>query len=591
MFEPIGTDGASRSSDAPEVSTRLRNNLLPHRQLALIDYMEPSLSTLSEAVSTSVDANHGEIFTKRWVVELILDLVGYTADRDLGDLVALEPACGTGAFLVPMVERLSASLRAHDRDPGDALSAIRAHDLLPANVNAARANVFEALVRDGRSQATAIELAQSWITQADFLLHEQDEGSADVVVGNPPYIRLEEIPEARSNAYRAACRTMGGRADIFVGFFEVGLRALRPGGVLGYICADRWMRNAYGKDLRSLVSSHYAVDASLVMHDVDAFDEQVSAYPAITVLRAGKQGRALIADTTRDFTEATADDLVGWISAGDEEPLHRPGLSAAWLPHWFETAAGWPTGSPDRLALVADIEDRFPLLEETGAKVGIGLASGADQVYVTKDATTAEPERMLPMVMREDLKSGSVSWSGHYLVNPWSPEGLVDLAGWPKLRSYFQRNLPSLLQRNVAKKNPGREHRTIDRVIEGLSQRPKLLLADMSDRIWPVLERGNYYPHHNLYWIHENGGDWDLEVLGGLLLSDVAELFISTYCVRMRGGTLRFQAQYLRRIRLPRFCDINPQDRVSLRDAFLRRDTVAATNVALRLYGVEAIPA
>ncbi len=210
---------------------------------------------------------------------------------------------------------------------------------------------------------------------------------------------------------------------------------------------------------------------------------------------------------------------------------------------------------------------------------------------MTKDKTVAEPKRMLPMVMREDLKSGSVAWSGHYLVNPWSPEGLVDLAKWPKLRSDYEANLPALLQRNVARKNPGREHRTIDRVIEGLCQRRKLLLADMSDRIRPVLEPGKYYPHHNLYWIHEDGGDWDLEVLGGLLLSDVAELFISTYCVRMRGGTLRFQAQYLRRIRLPRFCDINEKDRVSLRDAFLRRDTVAATNVALRIYGVEAIPA
>ncbi len=252
---------------------------------------------------SSIDGNHGEIFTKRWVVELILDLVGYTADRDLCSLVALEPACGRGAFLIPMVERLSASLRTHNRKPREAFAAIRAHDLLLENVSAARVHVVETLVLDGWTRAIAIDSAQNWITQADFLLHEQDEHSADFVVGNPPYIRLEEIPEARSNAYRAACQTMGGRADIFVGFFEIGLRALRQGGTLGYICADRWMRNAYGKDLRALVSSQYAVDASLVMHDVDAFDEQVSAYPAITVLRAGGQGRALIADTTREFSE------------------------------------------------------------------------------------------------------------------------------------------------------------------------------------------------------------------------------------------------------------------------------------------------
>jgi len=557
----------------------------PTVQLSLIGRSELPLTDEIDATQ-----NHGEVFTRRWIVELILDLVGYTPDKDLATLVALEPACGSGAFLVPMVERLSDSLRAHGRTLSEAKRAIRAHDLLPANVEGARTAVVEALVAAGWTRSTSTEIAAGWVTQADFLLHEQDAHSADVVVGNPPYVRLEEIPEARSNAYREACTTMGGRADIFVGFYEIGLRALRDGGRLGYICADRWMRNAYGKDLRALVAAHYAVDAAIVMHDVDAFEEQVSAYPAITVLRAGTQGPALIADTTSAFDEHTAAQLVKWFQAGDTEPLHRDGLAAAWLPRWFTTHAGWPTGSPDRLALVAELEERFPLIEDTGCKIGIGLASGADSVYVTKDAEAAEPERMLKMVMRRDLRDGSVAYSGHYLVNPWSKEGLVDLDEWPRLQAYFTRHWDALAGRNVGKRNPGREHRTIDRVIEGLAERPKLLLADMSDRIWPVLDRGEHYPHHNLYWIHEGDSDWDLEVLGGLLLSDIAELFISTYCVRMRGGTLRFQAQYLRRIRLPRFAHIGEEDRASLRAAFSSRDSAAATAVALRLYGVEALP-
>jgi len=195
------------------------------------------------------------------------------------------------------------------------------------------------------------------------------------------------------------------------------------------------MRNAYGKDLRQLVASQYAVDAAIVMHDVDAFEEPVSAYPAVTILRAGEQGPALIADTTKDFNEHTATNLVNWFQSGDTQPLRRTGLSAAWLPHWFTTAAGWPTGSPDSLALVAALEERFPLIENVGCKVGIGLASGADQVYVVKDATVAEPDRMLPLVMRRDLRNGSVDYSGHYLVNPWTKDGLADLDDYPKLKA------------------------------------------------------------------------------------------------------------------------------------------------------------
>ena len=63
--------------------------------------------------SIDEQGEHGEVFTRRWIVELILDLSGFTADRDLAGLVALEPSCGSGAFLVPMTERLIDSCRRH----------------------------------------------------------------------------------------------------------------------------------------------------------------------------------------------------------------------------------------------------------------------------------------------------------------------------------------------------------------------------------------------------------------------------------------------------------------------------------------------
>ncbi|GLY95688.1 N-6 DNA methylase [Actinoplanes sp. NBRC 103695] len=584
MFEQ---DNTALSTTQPQTRTPYTRSARNQRQLVLFNNTE---SPLSHAPSHDPSDNHGEVFTRRWVVDLILDLVGYDPHRDLANLVAIEPACGHGAFLIPMVERLVQSCALHQKPISAASGAIRACDLLAANVSAARTAVEDLLMRNGVEPETADKLTHEWIFQDDFLLGKRNEIAADFVIGNPPYIRLEDIPEARSNAYRKACPTMGGRADIFIGFYERGLETLRDGGHLGFICADRWMRNAYGKALRSLVASDYSVEAAITMHDVDAFETQVSAYPAITVIRAGTQGPAVIADTTADFTEASAADLREWYQRGRGGALHSTGISAAWLSHWFTTQAGWPTGSPDRLALVADLEERFPLLEETGAKVGIGLASGADQIYVTKDSSVAEEERLLPMVVRSDLSSGRINWSEHYLVNPWSSTGLVDLDEWPRLAGYFRRHWQTLSDRNVGRRSPGREHRTIDRVIEGLRLRRKILLPDMSQRIWPVMDEGQYYPHHNLYWIHEGESDWNLDVLAGLLLSDVAELFISTYCVRMRGGTLRFQAQYLRRIRVPRFADIDEAAREELKDAFRKRDVNAATKVALRLYGVAEIP-
>jgi adenine-specific DNA-methyltransferase len=76
-------------------------------------------------------------------------------------------------------------------------------------------------------------------------------------------------------------------------------------------------------------------------------------------------------------------------------------------------------------------------------------------------------------------------------------------------------------------------------------------------------------------------------VLGGLLLSRVAQLFIEAYAVRMRGNYLRFQAQYLRRIRVPQAGEVGKRDARALRTAFRKRDVDRATAVAERLYGVE----
>ena len=89
---------------------------------------------------------------------------------------------------------------------------------------------------------------------------------------------------------------MQGRADIYVGFFERGLQLLRPQGRLGFICADRWMHNQYGAQLRKLISSSFAVESVVTMHDVDAFEQDVSAYPAITVIRSDRQGCVSVAE-------------------------------------------------------------------------------------------------------------------------------------------------------------------------------------------------------------------------------------------------------------------------------------------------------
>jgi hypothetical protein len=181
---------------------------------------------------------------------------------------------------------------------------------------------------------------------------------------------------------------------------------------------------------------------------------------------------------------------------------------------------------------------------------------------------------------------GSVAWSGSYLVNPWEETGLVDLDRWPKLAAYFKAHRPVLDRRHIAKNGPW--YRTIDRVAPGLAHRQKLYIPDFAERLAPVLDDGRTYPHHNLYWITSDR--WDLRVLGGILMSDIANMFIAAYSVRMRGGYMRFQAQYLRRIHVPRPEEIDEATSAALVEAFLARDHRRATELALPLYGLQQLP-
>jgi hypothetical protein len=542
------------------------------------------------------------------VVEFILDLSGYDPEANLVDAVAVEPCCGDGEFLEPMVRRLSRSCERQGRPLSDCAGSIVAVDLDPEAVERSRARVEGVLAEQGWGADESRELAVGWVRQADFLLSPDldvltlggglvPEG-ADFVIGNPPYVRLEAIDKAVAETYREKFRTMTGRADLYIAFYERALSLLKPGGVCGFICADRWMLNQYGGSLRSLITGGYSVEAVVEMHRADAFHDEVLAYPAVTVIRRERQGQALVAklDGSEEGESAIAEmvDTVKEISTRQSPPVKEnpiPDARSVVVGEWFSGSVPWPCVSPERLALLKHLEDEFPPLEtpSTGTRVGIGVATGADKIFLTRDPDLVERDRLLPMAIGKDTVEGELDWSGTYLVNPWeSDSSLVELEEYPRLREYFEEYRGALEARNVGRRNPTRWYRTIDKVNHALLDKPKLLIPDIKGEAHPVLEEGGFYPHHNLYYVVSQ--EWDLRVLGGLLLSRVGQLFVECYSVRMNGGYLRFQAQYLRRIRVPDPSEISPSTAKSLARSFENRDAEAATEAALGAYGIDRVP-
>lgn len=205
----------------------------------------PGLCPIEAAVATQATAGiegRGAIYTRREVVDFILDLAGYTADKSLHTLRLLEPSMGQGDFLTPVIDRL---LEAWQREAGrrgdvvaDLGDCILAVELHRSSYDQTRALVREALRAKGLTARQTEGLCGRWLRQGDFLLLPL-EGSFTHVIGNPPYVRQELIPDVLMAEYRRRFCTIYDRADIYIPFIERSLSLLAPNGVLGFICPDR----------------------------------------------------------------------------------------------------------------------------------------------------------------------------------------------------------------------------------------------------------------------------------------------------------------------------------------------------------------
>ena len=526
---------------------------------------------------------HGVVLTKPHVVDLILDLAGYTPDRDLTKLRLLEPSCGTGAFLVRAIEHLLISAKRRGIKLSAHSDCITAFDIDPDHVAASREAVETALIDGGVSGSVACKLAENWVQEGDFLLAPLDQ--YDAVVGNPPYIRIEQLSPRLQTEYRRRYSSLFDRADLYVAFIENGLSLLKPNGVLSFVCADRWILNRYGAPLRKTIADRYKVQCYIDLHNPSPFESEVIASPAIFALSPGKSASVPVFQLQTAGPEECA--AVSATLAGRKT---RTKLTSFCYETWFTEDEPWVLGHPDSLKFLRQLEAKFQPLEADGqTKVRIGVATGNDDIYIVGKDADIEKDRLVPLVMRSNIEAGEIKNSGNFVINTFDEAGkILDLSKYPRLKKYLNKHNTDILRRHVAQNNASSWFRTIDRVYPELVGVQKLLIPDIAGANEVILDDGNYYPHHNLYYITST--NWDMEVLGGLLSSKVALFFIWSYAVRMHGNYLRFQAQYLRKIRLPAPKSIPKGLAKSIKTAFRKRDFAALDKLSMQAYGINALP-
>lgn len=528
------------------------------------EFDEVKLATAYMADASETD--RGAVFTKKEVVEFILDLSGYSKRKKLYLKRILEPSFGHGEFLAAIVGRLLTSFR---RDFGTSpwtpeevnllFGAIRAVELHHGSIDEVGLKLSRLLREEGFSKKQIAAILSNWLVQGDYLFAKLKNDTFDFVVGNPPYLRQELIPDALLRAYRQRFTAMYDRADLYIAFYERSLELLRSGGVLGFICADRWIKNKYGGPLRQMISMNHHLQYFVPMDDLDAFNNEVSAYPAVTIVQKDSKGK------TRTTKEAGEVSKIKNLSTKLKTKAISRGIEEVDLSDLGPSP--WIMTKDAKVDLVRELENRCPLIEETGCKIGIGVATGADKIYIGKyEELDVEKERKLRLAQTKDLSNGEIQWRGFGIVNPFKEDGsLASFEDFPRMGAFFKDNMDRVKRRNVAKKNKANWYRTIDRIYPSLAERPKLLIPDIKGAAHIVYENQGLYPHHNLYYIISDR--WDLRALRGILLSGLAYLFVSVYSTLMRGGFLRFQAQYLRRIRIPCWEMIEPSARRDLQRA------------------------
>ena len=228
-------------------------------------------------------------------------------------LRVLDPACGSGAFLIAAFDYLKTEQtrvreRLSDLEPGllvysgaDADVEIITRNLYGVDVNSesveiTKLSLWLKTAKRGRqleSLDETIRWGNSLIEDLDFHRRAFEwslafpqilaSGGFDIIVGNPPYVRMDLI-KAFKPYLEKRYRVVADRADLYAYFLELGVRLLKPGGRLGYICSSTFFRTRAGEALRRYLIEKAEIEAVVDFGDKQIF-EGVTTYPAILTLR------------------------------------------------------------------------------------------------------------------------------------------------------------------------------------------------------------------------------------------------------------------------------------------------------------------
>ncbi len=549
------------------------------------------------------------------------ELEAWQAYRDrIRTLRIVDPACGSGVFLIMAFDFLKAELSrvnekvaelegkaGHIDDLLDPDSEILSNNLFGVDVNAesveiTKLSLWIRTARRGKvldSLSGNVRVGDSLIEDSNFAYLDHAftwetafpgvfaEGGFDVVLGNPPYVRQELISGLKPYLQRRF-ESYHGVADLFCYFYERGLRLLKPGGRLGYISSNTFFKTGSGKPLRAYLLNEAAIESVVDFGDLQVF-EGVTTYPAILTMKRGHAHP----DHEMKFWKVDAlpetNFLASWETAQGPYPQAALG------------AGSWELEPPALRALRDKIRTGRKTLKEVYGKPLYGIKTGLNAAFVidtpTKERLCAQDpgsaDLLKPFLEGKDLKRWRAEPRGLWLI--FTRRG-TDIDAYPAIKGYLETMREALEPKpkgwkpnDSNDKWPGRKagsyewfeiQDTVD--YHEHFQRPKIAYKDIGDSAPFHLDTDGSFMANTGYFIPS-----DEHHLTAYLNSKLLWFTYLNISAQIRGGFVRFFSNHLGQMPIP---DWPSGERRALSNLSLAAHEAAQTRLKLQTALTRRLP-
>ncbi len=356
------------------------------------------------------------------------------------------------------------------------------------------------------------------LIRGDFLTMQLE--SFDYIVGNPPYVAIEELSAEERARYRRLFATARGRLDLYLLFWERALRLLRPEGRLVFITPEKFVYVETARPLREILSRFQVEEIFFAPEDTFP---GLTTYPTITTVVNWMASNPTVIET-RD---------------GERKSVRLPPGSGSWQPV---------------------IQGSFELggartLEDLALRVSCGVATGADKMFML--ATTKLPSDLrrlsYPTLAGRELRLGQPLPEPRWrMLMPYDQEGrLLPEDRLAALGEYLNR--PEVRRRLEARTCVQRKPWYAFHETPQLSEilRPKLLCKDVTSEPFFWIDReGDIVPRHSVYYVVPQVPDL-LDPLADFLNSAQVRSWLRSHCQRAANGFLRVQSSVLKKLPVP----------------------------------------